>query len=211
MKSFSRKTALSLAAAWALGAASSASGQAWTIGNIDQQNPGPFTTTNGAPAPFSFGQSFTPTFAELSAFEFLLGGSATAFVNLRDGVFGPDGLGGTLLAQSLPTTIPVTGSEVYRFDFSNGVPLTPERTYVAELHISSGSLGVRHTQGDAYAAGQFLHQGFAPGTFANTDLVFAEGIASPIPEPSTWASFGLGALLLLGHALKKKPGRPKFS
>src|SRR5262245_32426865 len=75
------------------------------IAIVDQENPGPFETTNGATAPFSFGQSFTPTLPAIDAIEFLLGGDGLVVVNLRDRVSGFDGLSGNLISQSLPVLI----------------------------------------------------------------------------------------------------------
>lgn len=163
---------------------------------VDQENPGPFETTNGAFAPFSFGQSFTPTLPAIDASEFLLGGDdSTIVVRLRDSVAGADGLSGSIISQSLPVLVDLTGSHVFHFDFPARVSLMPGQPYVAELLITTGSLGVRHTQGDVYAGGQFLHQGFSPTVFSNTDLVFAEGIHA-VNGPTTFTLVGLGWALL---------------
>ena len=153
---------------------------------IDQENPGPYETTNGSTAVFSFGQSFTPTLPAVDAFEFLLGGdNSTVVVQLRDGVAGADGLGGNIIAQSQPVLVDMFGSNFFHFDFPNRVSLVPNQVYVAELLITTGSLGVRHTQNDQYAGGQFLHQDFSPTTFSLTDLVFKEGLHdATVPEPS---------------------------
>lgn len=72
-----------------------------TITIVDQENPGPFDTTNGAFAPYSFGQSFTPTLPAIDAIEFLLGGEGTVVVRLRDGLAGTDGLDGNIIAESI--------------------------------------------------------------------------------------------------------------
>src|SRR5450631_297940 len=132
-----------------------------TIIQVDQMNPGPFTATNGALAPYNFGQSFIPTLPAIDAIEFLLGGTAgSAVIDLRQGVVGLDGLGGTLVAQSLPTFVNVIPSALFQFNFPTRVTLTPGTTYVAEIVITAGEVDTRETQGNAYARGQFLSQGF---------------------------------------------------
>lgn len=168
------------------------------IATIDQQNLGPFSGTNGSGPPIYFGQSFRPTLSGLDAVEFLLGGTnTTAIVEILSGLSGADGLGGPIIATSMPTFF--TGNLVVHFDFAGTVPLTPGQTYVARLLNTAGSIGVRHTSGNAYAGGQFLHQGFSPGVFAGNDLVFAEGLhaLATVPEPASAAMWSLAACSLL--------------
>ncbi len=154
------------------------------ITTVDQQNPGPFETTNGS-LTTSFGQSFTPTLSAIDAIEFLLGGNATVKVLLRHGLAGFDGLGGSIVAQSEPILVDQYGSHFFHFDFPERVFITPGDLYVAEMVIMSGSYGVRHTQNNLYTGGQFLHGGWSSSSFRNTDLVFTEGLTNPIPEPAT--------------------------
>ena len=177
------------------------SASASSITHIDQENPGPYEMTNGAFAPFSFGQSFTPSFSSMNAIEFLLGGTGTAVVNIRDEVLGLDGFDGNIIAQSLPLSFDFIGSNLFRFDFPAMVSLSSGHTYVAEISLISGDIGVRHTQGNAYGSGQFLHQNFSLDSFLETDLVFAEGIMIAVPEPETWALLlaGLSTLSLFRH------------
>lgn len=204
MKYFSRKIAILFISVLfvsnfiVIGLASASS-----ITLIDQENPGPYETTNGALAPFSFGQSFTPGFSSMNAIEFLLGGTGTAVVNIRDEVLGPDGFGGTIIAQSLPLSFNYSGSYLFRFDFPSMVPLNPGHTYVAEISLISGDIGVRHTQGNAYGGGQFLHQDFPLDVFSETDLVFAEGIMTAIPEPESYVMLIAGLGLFLAQRRRK--------
>src|SRR5262245_33825432 len=177
-------------------AARSALGLPITI--VDQENPGPFETTNGANTVFSFVQSFTPSPPAIDAMHILLVCDGLGVVNLLDRVSGFDGLSGNLISQSLPVLIDLLVSHVFHFDFPDRVSLIPGQTYVAELLITTGSLGVRHTQDNVYAGGQFLHQGLSPTVFSNTDLVFAEGLHAlhAVNEPTTLALFGIGLAVL---------------
>ena len=186
----------------------SLSAYAFDIGEVDQSNPGPFELTNGAFAPFSFGQSFAPTLTSVNSFEFLLGGDdAYIHVNLREGLVGLDGMEGAILAQSADVFIDLLGSNLFTFALPTTVELVPGQTYVAELVIDSGSLGVRHTENNAYLGGQFLHQGYAPSVFANQDLVFAEGISTPVPEPGSWILLCVAGPFLLLHSARRRSNR----
>ena len=171
---------------------------------VDQQNPDPYETTYGS-STISFGQSFTPTLSAVDAFEFLLGGSdATIIVNLRQGIVGYDGLGGSIIAQSVPVLVNQYGSNLFHFDFTERIYLTPCDLYVAELKILSGDLGVRGTQNNLYGNGQFLHGGLLPSSFNNTDLVFSEGLTSPTPIPATIFLFLTGLIGLGGLRISRK-------
>lgn len=176
-----------------------------TIGAIDQSNLGPFTSTNGAASPYSFGQSFVPTATSADRFEFLLGGvAATVVLRLRDGVAGTNGLSGAVIAETTPVTVDFIGSEWFGFQFAQPVALSSGQTYVAELAVLSGSLGVRLTEGNAYGSGMYLAGTFAAGSLTGFDLVFAEGMAAAVPEPASWATFMAGGLLLAGAARSRK-------
>lgn len=164
------------------------------LATVDQQNPGPFTGTNGAGSPYSFGQSFTAGLAAVDAFEFLLGGfEATTVVRVRDGLSGANGLGGTILAESAPVTVDRTGNHWFHFDLNERLALTPGQVYVAELAFSTGSLGVRMTLDNAYAGGTMLYSGFPVDFFSpDYDLVFREGLHAPVPEPAPLLMLALG-------------------
>jgi len=185
-----------------------APGSAASIVFIDQANPEPFETSNGS-LTASFGQSFTPAFAAIDAFECLLGGlDATVMVQLRYGLEGFDGLAGDIVAQSLPVTVDLSGSDFFLFPFPDRVPLTPGEIYVAELKILSGSYAVRHTQNNRYAGGQFLHGGWDASTFLDTDLVFAEGLMAPVPIPGVlWLlTSGLAGMVALRSRHRRTGG-----
>jgi hypothetical protein len=175
------------------------------ITTIDQTNPGPFTGTGGNVAPNSYGQSFTAGLSAVDAFDFLLGGfEANVVVRVRDGLAGFDGLGGNVLAESAPVLVDKLGSFWFHFDLNQRLALTPGQTYVAELAILTGSLGIRITTDNAYAGGSQLITGYAPDHFSTGyDMVFREGLHSPVPEPATALLTTLG-LAGIGWAVRRR-------
>ncbi|MET0351996.1 MAG: PEP-CTERM sorting domain-containing protein [Rhizobacter sp.] len=177
------------------------------IATVDQANPGPFTGTGGHIAPNSFGQSFTAGLSAVDAFDFLLGGSdANVVVRVRDGLAGFDGLGGTILAESAPVLVDKAGSFWFHFDLNERLALDPGHTYVAELAILTGSLGIRITTNNAYAGGSQLVTGYAPDHFSTDyDMVFREGLHSPVPEPATALLMAVG-LAGIGWGLRRRGG-----
>jgi hypothetical protein len=91
---------------------------ATAIGTVDQQNMGGSVYSNAAVGPYSFGQSFTPSLPAVDAMEFWIGGDANVVVRLREGVVGDDGLGGKIIAESLPVLVNVSlGYTRHHFDF----------------------------------------------------------------------------------------------
>src|SRR5215468_2149828 len=161
------------------------------IVQIDQQN---LATPDGTNGGVRFGQSFTPTLSAIDAIEFLIGDNhAIVYVDLLDGVSGFDGLGGTVIATSLPTAVNLpSGHEMVHFDFPTRVTLVPGHTYVARLAASSGTIppglaGVSLSLNDLYPGGQFLEEGF-PIDFAHqprADMIFVEGLTAGAPAPAT--------------------------
>lgn len=174
------------------------------ITTVDQQNLGVGTGTNGG-ATF-FGQSFTPAISGIDAIEFLMGGfNDLVTVDILDGIVGLDGLSGTVIATSNPLIVNNTSGfhEIFHFDFPSTVTLIPGHTYVARLFSSEGIGGVSH-MGDSYTGGQFLHQGFDLDVFSSRDMIFTEGIHSPIPEPAAAWLFCFGLFVLFGtHKLRR--------
>ncbi len=174
---------------------------------IDQQNPGPFTTTNGAGvAPLSFGQSFTPTLNGIDAIQFLIQGAhATIHVDLMNGYGGADGLGGALLATSNSVFVNVSTDTMVQFDFPTTVALTPGHTYVARITMTSGNgLFMRETA-NLYGGGQFLNEGDPSSLFTDRDQIFAEGLYShnpAVPEPAPIFLFALGMVGLIPVSLR---------
>jgi hypothetical protein len=174
----------------------------------DQANTSAMVGTSGSSAIYSFGQSFIPTLSQLNAVELTLGGfESTAVVRIRDGLAGSDGLSGPLLAESLPVFVDILGNTVFHFHFASLLDLTAGKTYVAELLIETGLLGVRLTSGDAYAKGQFLSQGFVTSHTDDYDLLFSEGV--DIPEPASLALAGIGLLGLCGTGMARRRARTR--
>lgn len=176
--------------------------QAGPITIIDQQNPGPAAGTSGG---INFGQSFTPTLPGIDAIEILMAGdNDTVAVQILDGVAGFDGLGGPVIATSNPVVVNIPpGHQIIHFDFPGTVNLIPGQTYVARLFTPGGIDGVSLTLNNEYSRGQFLSEGFAIGFFPTTyDMIFTEGLHTPVPEPATLVLFSLG---VAGLAI----GRPR--
>jgi hypothetical protein len=139
------------------------------------------------------GQSFTPMFSSIDYIQLGVSDSKAGsllFVNLRqNSMTGP--ITGTTDTQPITTIdahLPTT------FLFSSTVPLTPGVQYFLEPVIVVNALQISVVISpvgtDPYPGGTALH-GTIPGSY---DLWFAEGVV--VPEPSTWALFGLGGVVL---------------
>ena len=109
-------------------------------------------------APYSIGQSFTPTATLMDTVEFTLfsQGSTSLQLAILDGVVGTDGLGGTVLGTSVPVTL--TNSTLAPIDFQLTSPLSvvPGNTYVAELIFQGGASIDWAQAGNLYPGGQML-------------------------------------------------------
>ncbi len=169
---------------------------------IDQQNPAPAMGTQGGVV---FGQSFIPTLPSVDAFEVLMGDdSATVVAQILNGVIGFDGLAGPVIGTSDPVMVSDfgIGHHTIHFDFPLGVAVIPGQTYVAEFFATSGRFApgiaeVSITTNDSYNRGLLLEGGFPPGFFSTAyDLIFSEGLTTPIPEPSSWV-IAIGFLAML--------------
>lgn len=158
---------------------------------IDQQNLGPEMGSQGG---VIFGQSFIPTLPRVDAFEAVMGDfGATVVAQILNGVVGFDGLAGPVIGTSDPAVTETIGRHTVHFDFPFGVAVTPGETYVARFFSINGDFapgiaGVSITTNDSYTQGLLLEGGVPPGFFSpDYDLIFSEGLTTPIPEPpSSW-------------------------
>ncbi len=157
----------------------------------------------GGPGSLPFGQEFTPSFAGVQWFEFLVNSVAppasagTFQVNIRlNSVTGP------IVGASEPVSVSFGVSQgTARADFGSLVPLVGGQQYVAELVPLSG-LGLYFFDSPNYSGGRLIMSG-APTA---TDLWFREGII--VPEPGA-VRLGLVAALLawLRIRLRAEQGR----
>jgi hypothetical protein len=159
-----------------------------------------------------FGQSFIPTLSRVDAFEVVMGDfGATVVAQILNSVVGFDGLAGPVIGTSDPAvTQAPSGRSTVHFDFPVGVAVTPGQTYVAKFFSINGDFapgiaGVSITTNDSYPRGLLLEGGFPPGFFSPADdLIFSEGLTTPIPEPNTnWlVSLCFGASLFFYRYLR---------
>jgi len=141
-----------------------------------------------------FGQSFIPTLPRVDAFEAVMGDfGATVVAQILNGVVGFDGLAGPVIGTSDPAVTETIGRHTVHFDFPFGVAVIPGETYVARFFSINGDFapgiaGVSITTNDSYTQGLLLEGGVPPGFFSpDYDLIFSEGLTTPIPEPpSNW-------------------------
>ncbi len=172
--------------------------KALPLAAIDQQNPEPWASSNGALS-IDFGQSFRPTFSSIDAFEFALASTdgTNIVVDLLDGVAGFDGLGGRLIATTLPSFVKTSGGvEIFHFDFASTIPLTPSNTYVGRIrNVGSATFGVFQSP-DTYSGGQYLHGDWPLRRFVIRDMVFATGVHIPEPAAATLGLLGMTALVI---------------
>jgi hypothetical protein len=178
---------------------------------IDQQNLAPEMGSGGG---VIFGQSFIPTLPRVDAFEVVMGDfGATVAAQILNGVIGFDGLAGPVIGTSdLAVTQAPFGRSTVHFDFPVGVAVTPGQTYVAKFFSINGDFapgiaGVSITTNDSYPRGLLLEGGVPPGFFSPAyDLIFSEGLTTPIPEPNAnWlVSLCFGASLFFYRYLKSE-------
>jgi hypothetical protein len=139
------------------------------------------------------GQSFTPGFTSINYVQFGvfdINSGSSLFVNLRqNSMSGP--IIGTTDTQSVPLN---DGHVPTMFIFSTSVALTPGTQYsfqpVIVVNAFQINIEISTPGSNPYPGGTALDG----NTSAGFDLWFAEGVV--VPEPSTWALFGLGGMIL---------------
>ena len=167
---------------------------------IDQQNAGPVTGTNGG---LNFGQSFIPTLPGIDYVEILMGGTwDNVTIDILDGVIGLDGLGGPVLGTSNTTLVNnIDTHEIFHFDFTSTVSLTPGNTYVFRLQAPGGIGGISYTD-DSYSCGQYLAENNATNSYViDHDTFFEEGMMvedEPLEPPGPPDVIPAPGALLLG-------------
>jgi hypothetical protein len=134
------------------------------------------------------GQSFTPSLSAVGFVRIYLYGSgpATVYMNLRS-----NSITGSILGTT-PSMI-VTSTGPANFVFSSPVDVSPGETYYFQpvLQFTGGGWGT-FIAGYNYAGGVAYIDGFDVPT---KDFWFREGII--VPEPTSFALFGISALALL--------------
>lgn len=174
--------------------------------DFDQRN-GP-NTAMGAISIRDFsplGQEFIPTLNRLEVVTLALewGGLITGVypgtfqVRIRKDTITGDLLG-TSPSVDLPRGFGGSGDlidQLVRFDFAQPVPLVAGQRHVLELVQTAGTSFSVELSGDLYPRGRIVTSGQPDQT---RDLIFWEGVR-PVPEPTTFALFGLGTLNLLAY------------
>ena len=178
---------------------------------IDQQNQiGNATSSNTA----GVGQSFTPTATALDAVSVMLNVASNSTATLAIDLFEGAGFGGTLRGSSNTLTITSTVLSSYQFQFATPVNLTPGNLYTFRITRvgASSTYGVRFFSGAAaggspapYSGGVFYRSANNGTADPGSDLVFAEGIATP--EPSTLISGGIAVIAGLGFGWRRRARR----
>lgn len=182
-------------AAFVLAVYCGVSGARASIGTLDQFNSSGDSITLGFLRPGqSLGQSFRPTLSGIDLFDILAlsRGNSTVQLNLFAGHTNR----GLPIASSPITTITNTSMETIEFKFPTTVSLLPETEYTARIDFISGdSYRLQFSNLNPYSRGLAFNE---LGDFSPTaDLVFAEGLISTVPEPSSALLTGAAFLLLL--------------
>ncbi len=126
------------------------------------------------------GQEFTPTLSSLDFVELFTedfgdahnGVGGELVVNIRHGT-----ITDSIIATSLPVTLPDSFSGITHFNFPSSVSLTPGEIYIIEITVASGdNWGVGMSGVPTYAGGGPILQGVSQTGY---DLWFKEGHTVP--------------------------------
>jgi hypothetical protein len=159
---------------------------------VDQQS-FDLATAMGSISIIGIGQSFTPAFSAIDYVQFSVADGnlgSSIFVNLRQ-----NSMSGSIIGTTDTQSVPLDPRVPTTFIFSTSVVLTPGTQYFFEpvIVVNADQIGITISDprtANPYPGGTALH-GNTPGSYS---LWFAEGVV--VPEPSTWALFGLGGVVL---------------
>jgi hypothetical protein len=159
---------------------------------VDQQSFDLATAITGTSIS-GIGQSFTPGFGSIDYVQFGvadLNQGSFLFVNLRQ-----NSMSGPIIGSTDTQPVPLNNGHVpTTFLFSTSVALNPGTQYFLEpvIVVNAFQITILTSAAGAnpYPGGTALDG----NTSAGFDLWFAEGVV--VPEPSTWALFGLGGVVL---------------
>lgn len=182
--------------------AASASGQGTFI--YDQQSstdevhilPGETFSIQSATPPW--GQSFTPSLSPIGFIRLGLddgnvndGLGATVYVNLVAG-----SIGGTVIASTMPITMPNNFAGFPTFYFPTAVSVKPGVTYYFTPVVQSGGTWDILSSDYNYQGGSLWENG-TPAL--PSDLWFREGVVTPEPSPLALLSVGTVAYIILSR------------
>jgi hypothetical protein len=104
-------------------------------------------------------------------------------------LYSGSGTGGSVLATSAPVALNSSTFQTVEFT----LPLTtliPGDIYTLYVRPVSGTFGQEYSSSNPYPGGEAFDE-FGTA-YPDIDIVFAEGLTSSVPEPSTWAMMLIG-------------------
>lgn len=154
-------------------------------------NPG----VNTAWAPGDWGQSFTTVDSNIGSVGLLLWNSGAA-TNVTLSLFDGDGTGGTLL-QSESVAVPNSSNGSWVDMDVSSIAFSADSKYTIAM-TNGGSTSAKTCSTNSYGFGNAYYGSGAVGSY---DLSFS--VASPVPEPSTFALLAMGAVGLMSFAWRR--------
>lgn len=167
-----------------------------SIGTLDQFNFSGDSITLGTMTNGQYlGQTFRPVLSGIDLFD--IQGLSVGISTVQLKLFSGQTTVGIPIASS--TLLTITNNSTFdtiEFQFPATVPLVPEASYTARLDLISGdSYVLLYSRLNPYSRGAAFNE--FGGIKADYDWVFAEGLISSVPEPSSVLLTGVAFLLLL--------------